>query len=474
MKTKTTLFISIFVLLSLFAQTIFAASWPTQSTGTTISGGLPSGYEPSGAVWHPRLNALFVVSDDNIVSRMNIDGTDVTSWTLTGDLEGLAIADSSSNYVYVLNEYPYAIYEFDFSTGTRTKSWSLTGIVPAPVISTSYGLEGMTYISSEGLFAVGSQETGTIYFLSVDTSVSGGSVSLVRSMKPVSASISDMYFDPETETLYVLYDATLVEMDTSGTIIASYTVPGTDQEAVTLATACPATTSTIVIGSDRSHTFTSYTRYPVTCPSEPTPEPTPEPEPTPVDLDTDDDGLLDTEEAIYGTDPTLADTDADGLTDYQEIMMYGTNALSSDSDSGSVSDAEELSNGTNPLDGTDDVIVDQNLITSYTIDNTNALVTVYYADGHSNVVNPFPGTDSILVGLNYDNTVLVVTNGKRMKTFQNGAQKDSEYISKYTPSAMTLTITHGSSSDVVALQYTVRRGTSTTMFVLSGTNLART
>ena len=206
------------VILLLLLTSVFAASWP-DSTGTIISGSLPSGYEPSGAVWHPIQNALFVVSDDDIVSKMSADGTDVTSWSLSGDLEGLAVADTSSNYIYVLNEYPYAIYEFDFSSGTKTKSWSLTGVVPAPVISTSYGLEGLTYISTEGLFAVGSQETGTIYFVSVDTSVSGGSVSVVRSMKPYSASISDMYFDPETETLYVLYDATLVEMDTSGNII---------------------------------------------------------------------------------------------------------------------------------------------------------------------------------------------------------------------------------------------------------------
>ncbi|MBI5003039.1 SdiA-regulated domain-containing protein [Candidatus Woesearchaeota archaeon] len=770
MKTKTTC-ISIFVLLLLFAQTVFAASWPTQSTGTVISSGLPSTYEPSGAVWHPRLNALFVVSDDDMITRMDIDGTDVTSWTLSGDLEGLAIADPSSNYIYVLNEYPYAIYEFDFTTGTKTKSWSLTGIVPAPVISTSYGLEGLTYISSEGLFAVGSQETGIIYFLSLDTSVNGGTVSVVRSMKPYSASISDMYFDPETETLYVLYDATLVEMDTSGNIIATYTVPGSDQEAVTLATSCPSTTSTIIIGSDTGHTFTSYAGYPVTCPSsgsggsgsttavwpasssgtnvgsglsssfEPsgvvwnsasnklvvvndnggvsimnsdgssvtsltlsgdlegvsvsgafaayilneypfaiyafntgtgtktatfdlssigittpsttsnglegmayipdgahsygttalggifavgssddgriyfvsiptssgtatllgsiqpvaeaitdmfyssetellyvlygttlremtvdgtvvmtyTSVPGTDPEgftlvtdcatstadayiandegntvmkytgypitcsvePTPVDLDADDDGLLDTEEATYGTNPNLVDTDGDGLTDYQEVITYGTsgttadtdgdglsdyqeiitygtdardtdsdndsltdyqevvtygtNPLNADSDSGSVDDATEIARGTNPLDSTDDVpvVIDPNQISSYTIDTANALVTVYYADGHTGTINPFTGTDSILVGLNYDNTVLVVTNGKRMKTYQNGVAKDNEYISKYTPSAMTLTITHGSSSDTVALQYTVRRKTSTMWFTLTGTNLVR-
>jgi len=69
MKTKKlTLNISILIIFLLFVQTVFAASWPTQSTGTVISNGLPSGYEPSGAVWHPRLNALFVVGDDSVIT----------------------------------------------------------------------------------------------------------------------------------------------------------------------------------------------------------------------------------------------------------------------------------------------------------------------------------------------------------------------------------------------------------------------
>ena len=38
-----------------------------------------------------------------------------------------------------------------------------------------------------------------------------------------------------------------------------------------------------------------------------------------ADLDADDDGLLDDEEATYGTDPTLADSDGDGFGDKDEV-----------------------------------------------------------------------------------------------------------------------------------------------------------
>lgn len=44
-------------------------------------------------------------------------------------------------------------------------------------------------------------------------------------------------------------------------------------------------------------------------------------------LDTDGDTLIDTDEAVYGTDPTIADTDGDGYIDGEEVIVYGTDPL---------------------------------------------------------------------------------------------------------------------------------------------------
>jgi hypothetical protein len=71
--------------------------------------------------------------------------------------------------------------------------------------------------------------------------------------------------------------------------------------------------------------------------------------------DTDGDGLTDSEEDLYGTDPADADTDGDGLNDYEEVMTYETDPLDTDSDGGSVSDYDEVQNGTDPNDSSDDV-----------------------------------------------------------------------------------------------------------------------
>ena len=46
-----------------------------------------------------------------------------------------------------------------------------------------------------------------------------------------------------------------------------------------------------------------------------------------IDQDSDGDGLWDTEEATYGTDPLLADTDGDGYSDFDEINHLGSDPL---------------------------------------------------------------------------------------------------------------------------------------------------
>lgn len=65
-------------------------------------------------------------------------------------------------------------------------------------------------------------------------------------------------------------------------------------------------------------------------------------------LDSDSDGLTDTEEATYGTNPLNADSDADELIDYDEIKTYRTNPLSKDTDGDGYLDGAEVKSGYNP------------------------------------------------------------------------------------------------------------------------------
>ncbi len=47
--------------------------------------------------------------------------------------------------------------------------------------------------------------------------------------------------------------------------------------------------------------------------------------------DADKDGLTDSAEALYGTDPHKADTDGDGFADGQEVLVYGSDPLKKES-----------------------------------------------------------------------------------------------------------------------------------------------
>jgi hypothetical protein len=70
-------------------------------------------------------------------------------------------------------------------------------------------------------------------------------------------------------------------------------------------------------------------------------------------LDTDGDGLLDGEEAHYGTNPLLADSDGDGMPDGWEIA-HGLNPLINDAladpDGDGFSNLEEFLGGSDPRD----------------------------------------------------------------------------------------------------------------------------
>jgi hypothetical protein len=68
-------------------------------------------------------------------------------------------------------------------------------------------------------------------------------------------------------------------------------------------------------------------------------------------VDSDGDGLTDLEEFEAGTDPNSNDTDGDGIVDYEE-MTLGTDPTKADSDGDGIDDAEELELGTDPTDET--------------------------------------------------------------------------------------------------------------------------
>jgi len=67
-----------------------------------------------------------------------------------------------------------------------------------------------------------------------------------------------------------------------------------------------------------------------------------------LDGDHDTDGLLNYQEADFGTNPDDPDSDADGLLDGEEVLVHGTDPLDWDHDDDGFSDGDEVAAMTNP------------------------------------------------------------------------------------------------------------------------------
>ncbi|MDD3887145.1 MAG: SdiA-regulated domain-containing protein [Patescibacteria group bacterium] len=224
-----------------------ANTWPA-GTGTDIGGNLPPDpivYEPSGLAWHSRLGTLFIVGDSGNISEITSDGSLLHNWYNGSflDLEGIAVANPASNYVYVGEEGNRTIYEFDITSWTLSgKSWDLSAWMPDVP---GQGLEALTFVpngdhpytnsSSGGLFYAGHQGDGKIYVFDINLSLSG-SVNYISTITPLAGTtdLSGLDYEPSTQILYAIFDSSdlLLEMNASGTVLNSYDMPGSAQEGV--------------------------------------------------------------------------------------------------------------------------------------------------------------------------------------------------------------------------------------------------
>lgn len=221
---------------------IFAGPWPGTLPGVEIGSGLPAGYEPSGAVWHTQQNKLFTIWDNGMVSMMDYDGTNITSWSVSGDLEGICVPDPSSDFIYVGLERPEdGIKEFNITTGQVTRFFDLTPWMQS--VDPNLGLEALTFIPDTssiegGYFYAGLQETGTIYIfeLPILSSSTDSTVTFIDSMHNGLAGISGLHYNQEHGLLYAMWSNghQLRVMLPNGTILVTWDLPGDSQEGIAL------------------------------------------------------------------------------------------------------------------------------------------------------------------------------------------------------------------------------------------------
>ena len=257
-----------------YALAVSPANWPASSgIDDRITPTAP--YEPSGMAWNSVSEKLFTISDGGVLTKMNKGGVVEREWRnikkeppnsgSNADLEALVITNQNSNLIYLGEEDPDSIVEFDWLLGTKTgKAWDLSYWVNTP---TNSGLEGAAFVpnsflpssvpgsvyGSGGLFYVGVQraptpggttttDDGLIYVFDIDLSNSGtftqrGYITLGANgfTGLTNYNISDMFFNEDTGTLFILYDDginLLIEVDPkNNNVVRAYTnVPGEGRE----------------------------------------------------------------------------------------------------------------------------------------------------------------------------------------------------------------------------------------------------
>lgn len=228
--------------LTFITSFVFAGPWPGTLPGTEIGSGLPAGYEPSGAIWHTQLNKFFTVWDNGMVSMMDYDGTNITNWSVSGDLEGICVHDPNTDFIYVGLERPEdGIKEFNITTGQVTRFFNVTPWMQS--VDPNLGLEALTFVpdtsSSEGgYFYAGLQETGTIYIfeLPIVSSSTDTTVTFIDSIHNGLQGISGLHYKIEQGLLYAMwsYGHQLRVMLLDGTIVVAWDLPGDTQEGLAL------------------------------------------------------------------------------------------------------------------------------------------------------------------------------------------------------------------------------------------------
>ncbi|MBT6325673.1 MAG: hypothetical protein HOJ35_06870 [Bdellovibrionales bacterium] len=247
--------VAIFFSLSLVAH---ATIWP-DDVDETLQITMPINYEPSGITWNTETDKLFVVSDNGKLTQMNMDGSDQVTVNVSGDNEAVTIVDPASGVVYIGQENPDSIVEYDWNSKEKGKIWDLTSVMTG---ANNSGLEGLTFVPNGyhpfrdsahgGVFYAGIQRAPILndenshndyllyaFDINLDSSrevIEWWGIDLPAGLPQ--GDVSDLYFSGETELLYVLFDGSdrLIEIDPSSMeLVEDYSgipFPGDQQEGI--------------------------------------------------------------------------------------------------------------------------------------------------------------------------------------------------------------------------------------------------
>jgi len=212
--------------------------------------------EPSGIVFHPVRQTLFVVGDEGDICEIRTDGALVKQKRVrSADFEGIT-CDPSTGLLYVAIEGEEKIMEIDpedlrvlreFAID-RTFQGALVlkaggqGVEAITFVADSHHPEGGTFfVANQGFDLNSKEDPSAIFELEVPLrsgSASGGVAKIVGYFSLGVIDLSGLHYDAISRHLYVVSDATntLFEITREGKILQAYAFPGENQEGIAVDT----------------------------------------------------------------------------------------------------------------------------------------------------------------------------------------------------------------------------------------------
>lgn len=144
------------------------------------------------------------------------NGSVLGRWGNLGDIEGVTVVDTNSDFIYIGRENPPSIIKWNTQTHlpntvTAGNFWPLTDLQTCPTGDGGMnGLEALTFVENDGtgdIFYAGSQCNGRVYKYRVNqTAGTIQNLGMIAGKPSNSNDLAALYFDPQYQVLYWIYD----------------------------------------------------------------------------------------------------------------------------------------------------------------------------------------------------------------------------------------------------------------------------
>jgi uncharacterized membrane protein YidH (DUF202 family) len=165
-------------------------------------------YNPSDLVYDYDNEQLITVGPD-MLTFIDVGSRKTYNHPVAGDLEGVTLVPSQSGKVYLGNEYPAYILEWDSSSKSVTRKID----IPLPNIQKDIGLEGLAFVPDGshphgGTFWVGNQNDGQVYIYDIDLTAAEPVPQFVENFQPLPglSAISALNFHQDSGLVYGIVD----------------------------------------------------------------------------------------------------------------------------------------------------------------------------------------------------------------------------------------------------------------------------